>query len=304
MSSATSRPWLAGRARRGGGSRRACRAPDGRPCDRPRRSRSPRGSRDRRRRRSARCSAPCGCCGRSDGSAAGRARRSPSRRRRRGAPRRRGTCRGGPARRADRGKSSYQALKRARSRSTTSGSSAWVNANRCSAYCWASAPSVGSRPRSRRATASPAAAPSAADQAVSRSASAGEACRATSATSFAPRRAAMLDFVRILPSREVATPRQETIRPGPDRIAVAARRPGPEAPPPAVVRQGRHRDFPPEVLFFGAPEELRDHRVVPVGEAVRLHDDQIAGDPLDRKASAVDLGVSASTTARTRPSAR
>ena len=79
-----------------------------------------------RRRRSARCSCPCGWCGRSDGSAGNRARRSPARRSRAGGRCSRRRCRAGPATRLWlRGKISYQAPARARGRSTTSGK-AWL----------------------------------------------------------------------------------------------------------------------------------------------------------------------------------
>ena len=78
----------------------------------------PRAARIAGPRASACCSAPCGGRGRSGGWAAGRRRRSPSPRRARAGPRRRGTCRARPASRRERGKNSYQAAKRARSRST------------------------------------------------------------------------------------------------------------------------------------------------------------------------------------------
>ena len=72
-----------------------------------------------RARRRACCCGPCGSCGRSGGSAAGRGRRSPSPRCRAAAPRPRRTCalRVGSVP-AERGNISYQAPKRARSRST------------------------------------------------------------------------------------------------------------------------------------------------------------------------------------------
>ena len=63
------------------------------------RRRSPTGCRGRAVRPSRCCSAPCGSCARSDGSAAGRRRRTPSRRRPAGASRRCGRCRSSTIRR-------------------------------------------------------------------------------------------------------------------------------------------------------------------------------------------------------------
>ena len=63
---------------RSAGNPPACRAPDARRRGRRRRCRWRRGCRDRRGRPSARCCGPCGWCGRSDGSAGNRRRRSPS----------------------------------------------------------------------------------------------------------------------------------------------------------------------------------------------------------------------------------
>ena len=96
--------------------RRACRARVDRVvAARPRR-RSPTASRGRRGRRRACCCGPCGSSGRSGGSAAGRATSKPS-------SASRGSCSSTPFRPPqERGNSSYQAPKRARSRSTSSGS--------------------------------------------------------------------------------------------------------------------------------------------------------------------------------------
>ena len=81
-----------------------------------RRRRSRTASRDRPGRRRACCCGPCGSCGRSGGSAAGRGRRSRARRSR-------GTCSSTAFRPPhERGNSSYQAQKRARTRSTSIGS--------------------------------------------------------------------------------------------------------------------------------------------------------------------------------------
>ena len=92
---------------------RSSRAPGGPRRGRRSRRRSPTASPGRSGRRRARCCGPCGWCGRSGGSAAGRRRRSRAR------PAR-GSCRSTPSSPPhERGNSSYQAPKRARTRSTS-----------------------------------------------------------------------------------------------------------------------------------------------------------------------------------------
>ena len=101
----------------------ACPDPGGPRRGRPRASRSPTARRHRPGRRRGCCCGPCGRSCRWGGSAAGRPRRSPSRRSRAAARRPCGRCRaaarGVPS---DRGKNSYQEPNSARSRSTSSGS--------------------------------------------------------------------------------------------------------------------------------------------------------------------------------------
>ena len=122
---ARSRARARRRRRRGAETPRACRAPDGSPCDRLRRRRSPTGCRGRPGRRSCCCWVPCGSSARSGGSAAGRATSKPIAAI---SGRRASTSANVPWRpasvAAERGKSSYHAPKRASSRSTTTASSA------------------------------------------------------------------------------------------------------------------------------------------------------------------------------------
>ncbi len=88
------------------------------------RRRWPTGCPDRRGPRPARCPGPCARCGRWDGSAAGRRRRSPCAGSRAAGRRSRRRCRGGRATRpCERGNSSYHAAKAAAGRSTTTSSS-------------------------------------------------------------------------------------------------------------------------------------------------------------------------------------
>ena len=109
---------------RGDGSPRGCQAPDGSQCGRPRLSRWPTDFQGLLLRPWSRCCDLFGSSGRSDGSAAGTAHRTPSRRSREAALRRPRRSRGGRARCvAERGNISYQAPKRASSRSTTTVSS-------------------------------------------------------------------------------------------------------------------------------------------------------------------------------------
>ena len=100
----------------------------------------PTGCRRRRARPRPCCCGPCGGRGRSGGSAAGRRRRSPGRRRSRGDRWRRSTCRLG--RRVERGagKNSYQALNRPRSGSMSTVSGPDVAVGSRSAYCQNSNP--------------------------------------------------------------------------------------------------------------------------------------------------------------------
>ena len=113
------------------------------------------------RRPRACCCGPCAARGRSGGSAAGRARRSPSSRRTRAAPRNRAACRARRARSPhERGNISYHAPNRARTRSTTSGNSVgcvvarlrsgWRIATAASSSSIASARSAGSAAAARR----------------------------------------------------------------------------------------------------------------------------------------------------------
>ena len=116
---------------------------------------------------------------------------------------------------------------------------------------------------------------------------AGALCRLRDQRRAQPRRRAQI--LGILAPGEVAPPRGEGVDPRPHRVAVGTDALQAQFAAPAVVEERLHRQLGPRARALRAPQQLRQHDIVAVGEAVRLDDEQLADRPLDGKAAAVDL---------------
>ncbi len=88
---------------------------------------------------------------------------------------------------------------------------------------------------------------------------------------------------------QVARPGVEPVDPGLDRVPVAADGVHAELGPEPVVAQRLHRHLGPRFLVVVPVEQHRADQVVPVGDDLGLDHHRIADDALDREPSAVDL---------------
>ncbi len=95
---------------------------------------------------------------------------------------------------------------------------------------------------------------------------------------------------KVLAPLEFLAPGLEVIDPGRDRAAVAPGRGRRELGGPHVVSQGPHLDLVGLRRIHRPPGEHHAQLIVPVGEAVRLDADGLAGDALRDKTAAVDPG--------------
>ena len=202
------------------------------------RRRSPTGCPDRPGPASSALFGPCGSSGRSDGSAAGRARRSPSPRCRAAAPRPRRTsrCASDPVP-AERGNISYHAPNRARSRSTSTLRTRSYRVARLRSACRAM--SRGSSVDSAAATRSR---PSSHRVAERRRNPASDRRAASRRRSSRNQRRAFEQFARDVLSgadllRQLVPPAREAIDPGFDRVLVAAELVDGERRLPAIVAE-------------------------------------------------------------------
>ena len=90
------------------------------------------------------------------------------------------------------------------------------------------------------------------------------------------------------PAPEIAPPGCEPVDPGLDREPVAAQPVDRELAPPAVVVGPLHRDLDPGLIAGRSMQEDRHDHVVAVGERVGLDADAVTEDPLGRESALID----------------
>ncbi len=94
-------------------------------------------------------------------------------------------------------------------------------------------------------------------------------------------------IVEILAPYELGAPGKPCVRPGGDRIAIAADRLERERTAPYVVAERLHLDLAPIAFELGTPAQHDAQRIVAVGEAVCLDGEGIADDALHCETPAV-----------------
>ena len=88
---------------------------------------------------------------------------------------------------------------------------------------------------------------------------------------------------------KVVTPGLEMINPGLDGVVIRAKRLDGKAAAPAVVDEGLHWSFAPDICLGVSPLQDRGKGILAIAKNVGVDSDFFAGDAFDRKAAGVDL---------------